>query len=61
MTNATQTQLPETVIALAANGHLMEYAVVGADHEGRPVLSQWNAGCADDCRACADGDTRPDW
>jgi hypothetical protein len=45
-----------TVTALAANGHTMRYQT---RENGDPI--QHSAVCEDDCRACADGDVRPDW
>jgi hypothetical protein len=45
-----------TVTAMAANGHLMRYDV---RENGDPI--QHSARCEDGCRACADGDQRPDW
>jgi len=46
----------ETAIAVAANGHLMEYEV---KPNGEYV--EWSARCVKECRACRDGEYLPDW
>lgn len=52
----------QTVTARAANGHRMVYRVIPPTFPGgEPRLSQWDAECAPDCPACADGEQLPDW
>lgn len=49
----------------AFNGHLMVYRVLELEENGRMTgetkTSQWDAWCAPDCRACAGGESLPDW
>lgn len=45
-----------TQIHHAANGHTMRYRV-----KPNGDLSQHDATCVYDCRACQNGDQRPDW
>ncbi|GAA3751261.1 hypothetical protein [Micromonospora maritima] len=58
---AQQDELPETTTAVAANGHLMVYRVVGRWPDGAFRTSQWDAYCAPNCGACAEGYSRPNW
>lgn len=53
--------LPETITARAWNGHTMVYRVIGQHSDGSLITSQWDAYCADTCRACRNGDPLPDW
>lgn len=52
--------VPETTTARAFNGHLMVYPFSHM-RGARPEYSQSQARCADNCDACAGGDTLPDW
>lgn len=53
--------LPATTVARAANGHLMEYEVIGRYPDGALMTRQYNARCVDTCGACAAGESLPDW
>lgn len=45
----------------AANGHLMEYWE-DDERPGKPARGHaFEAWCADNCGACAEGDPLPDW
>jgi len=45
----------------AANGHLMQYWE-DPKRPGKPDrAAAWEAWCAPECGACADGDPLPDW
>ncbi|MET7363201.1 hypothetical protein ABZS76_32855 [Streptomyces sp. NPDC005562] len=45
-----------TVHQNAANGHTMEYNVIGYDDDGTPRVSQWDALHSDRCRCLVTDD-----
>lgn len=45
----------------AANGHRMTGMVITNDDGTNRRIRQWDAECADNCPACAEGDPLPDW
>ncbi len=56
-------EVPATPIVKyrAANGHTMEYWA-DEDNPRMPARgAAWQAWCADDCPACANGEPLPDW
>jgi hypothetical protein len=51
----------EPKVYLAHNGHTMVAHSGYTNRRGKWVWVYFNAYCADDCAACKDGETPPDW
>lgn len=60
ITTRDRAKVGDQIIDLAFNGHTMLYNVIKIENN-YPIVSQWDAVCIDDCLACSNGETLPDW